>query len=533
MADQPPKGTPTEDVARLQTREYRRLLRRKSLKRVAVAKALELLGRLIDEAFDRKDLAGLNHALRLADEFSSRRLTPQQEIMFHYFVANIWSSIKFLNRAGTPDSWSWEQEEIEHEITNLRLSVSHEEFVRTEPYRRCQILTNLGNLMSNVGRFVDAQEYWRKALQIMPNFGMGLGSRASGLFEYARAVPRRHDSIVMLNVALMMIQAALQSRMIHPAARQSFFQKKSQIEDLLAVAARGKHKFEFYKSLGSGKSEIQYRRWCLDNCLFLNYLNDLDAKEWASGDNVMLPTITRPVGEPLHCEGLYNELKQGFVSARYLYFDATIAKRVHFSDKRIALYDTLDYPLYSISVEKLKVAYRIAYSIFDKIGFFLNAYLQLGIKEHQVTFKTIWYENRQRQQGLRTEFKDRHNWALRGLFWLGKDLFEDAEGFRKAIEPDAQELKVIRDHIEHKYLKVVEFAPPPFLTDPFEDTLAFKLSRRELNAKTLRILKLARAALLYLSVAIYLEEAQRNAERPNNQRVGVFHLRMIDERTKI
>src|SRR5437870_9309809 len=238
MADQP-KGTPTEDVARLETREYRRLLRRKTLKRVSLGKGLELLGRLIDEASDLKDIAGLSHALHLADEFSNRRLTSHQRITFHYFVANIWSSIKFLNRAGTPDSWSWEQEEIEHEITNLRLAVSHEDFVRIEPYRRCQILTNLGNLMSNVGRFVDAQEYWKRALLITPNFGMGLGNRAFGLFEYARAIPRRHDSIVMLNVALTMIQAALQSRMIHPAARQSFVQKKSQIEDLLAVAAKG------------------------------------------------------------------------------------------------------------------------------------------------------------------------------------------------------------------------------------------------------------------------------------------------------
>ncbi len=441
--------------------------------------------------------------------------------------------MKFLKRAGTPDSWSWAQEEIEHEITSFRLALNHPEFKNTEEFRRCQILTNLGNLMDNAGRFVDAQEYWKRALQIMPNFGMGLGSRGSGLTVYARAIPRRHDSIVMLNEAQTMLDAALRSRMIHSAAREYFEKRKRQVEELQQINANKNHSFDFYKSFGSGKTENRYRRWCLGNCLFLNYLNDVDEKVRASGDNVMLPTITRPIREPLHFEGLYNELKQGFVSARYLCFDAITPKGVHFSDKRVTLYDTLDYPSYSMAVEKLKAAYRIAYSIFDKVAFFLNSYLQLGIKEHQVTFKTIWYENRQRAKGLRSEFENRQNWALRGLFWLGKDLFEDADGFRQGIEPDAQELKTIRDHIEHKYLKVIEFEPPPFLTDPFSDTLAFKISRHELHAKTIRVLKMARAALIYLSVGIYWEEARRNTERPKNQPIGEFHLRTIDDRTKV
>jgi tetratricopeptide (TPR) repeat protein len=533
MADEAPRRIPTEDVPHLEAREYRRLLRRTTLRRVPVGKALEHLGRLIDAAFDRRELEGFAHALNLAGEFSNRRLTPQQQITLHYFVGNIWSSIKFLKRAGTPDSWSWEQEEIEYEITNFRLALNHPDFNNTEEYRKCQILTNLGNLLDNVGRFVEAQEYWRRALQIMPNFGMGLGNRGSGLFVYARAIPRRHDSIAMLDAAQTMVDAALRSRMIHSAAREYFSKQKSQIEGLLRLNASAKHTFDFYKSLGPGETERRYRRWCLSNCLFLNYLNDVDETAWASADNVMLPTITRPIGEPLQFEGLYNELKQGFVSARYLCFDAMPPKRVHFSDKRVVLYDTLDYPSYSIAVEKLKAAYRIAYSIFDKIAFFLNSYLRLGIKEYQVTFRTIWYDNRRRDKGLRSEFTNRHNWALRGLFWLGKDLFEDADGFRKAIEPDAQELKIIRDHIEHKYLKVVQFEPPPFLTDPFRDTLAFKISRGDLHAKTLRVLKMARAALLYLSVAIYWEEVRRNTERPRNQPVGEFHLRTVDDRVKI
>ncbi len=101
MGDQPPRRIATEDVPRLEAREYRQLLKRTTLRRVPISKALELLGRLIDAAFDRRDLGGLKHAFDLADEFSNRRVTPQQEIMLHYFVGNIWSSMKFLTVVST------------------------------------------------------------------------------------------------------------------------------------------------------------------------------------------------------------------------------------------------------------------------------------------------------------------------------------------------------------------------------------------------------------------------------------------------
>ncbi|MDX5595492.1 LA2681 family HEPN domain-containing protein [Pseudovibrio sp. SPO723] len=40
----------------------------------------------------------------------------------------------------------------------------------------------------------------------------------------------------------------------------------------------------------------------------------------------------------------------------------------HFSDKDVALYNTLDYPSYALAVEKARLAYRMEYSLFDKIA---------------------------------------------------------------------------------------------------------------------------------------------------------------------
>jgi hypothetical protein len=176
-------------------------------------------------------------------------------------------------------------------------------------------------------------------------------------------------------------------------------------------------------------------------------------------------------------------------------------------------------PSYSLAVEKVKTAFRVLYSLFDKIAFFLNHYLRLSIPERQINFRTFWYGSQDKRRGLRPEFQNRENWPLRGLFWLSKDLYEDKPGFKEAIEPDAQALSLIRNHIEHKYLKLHEFGPPPApeededLLPPLTDTLAFSLGRDEFEAKTLRLMKITRAALIYLVLAIYREERTRVKDR--------------------
>ncbi len=45
------------------------------------------------------------------------------------------------------------------------------------------------------------------------------------------------------------------------------------------------------------------------------------------------------------------------------------------------------------------------------------------------------------------------------------------------------------------------------------DTLAFSMYRRDFEEKALRLLKIARAALIYLSLAIHWEEQTRKKER--------------------
>lgn len=211
--------------------------------------------------------------------------------------------------------------------------------------------------------------------------------------------------------------------------------------------------------IGGSEEEHNYRLWCLNNTLFLNPLNDLGPHRIAARDILHLPPFVTPLDEPPALLGLFNQLKQEFVTARWLYYEGT-QSGVHFADRDVSLYNTLDYPTYSIAIEKVKAAYRLAFSLFDKIAFFLNAYLGLKLDESRVYFRGVWYVNADRKQGIRPELDRSENWPLRGLYWLAKDLFD--KDFDDVTDSDARAFYAIRNQLEHRYLKIHEiYFPPP------------------------------------------------------------------------
>ena len=192
----------------------------------------------------------------------------------------------------------------------------------------------------------------------------------------------------------------------------------------------------------------------------------------------------------------------------------------HFADRDVLLYNTLDYPKYSVATEQLKLAFRSLYSLFDKIAFFLNAFLSLGVPERSISFRGIWYAEQKRTKGIRPEFGLRENWPFRGLYWLGKDLYEDRPEFREVIDPDAQRLNEVRNHLEHRYLKLHDSlwsgAVAADSDSGLIDDLAESLYRADFESMTKRLLALVRAAIIYLSLGVHQEERVRAAKRPSD-----------------
>jgi hypothetical protein len=185
----------------------------------------------------------------------------------------------------------------------------------------------------------------------------------------------------------------------------------------------------------------------------------------------------------------------------------TQPEAVDFADRDVTLINTLDDPAHSVRIEQVKFAFRSAYSLFDKLAFFLNDYFALGVPDHRVLFRTLWYDKEDPKRGLRPSLQTSANLFLQALFWLAKDFFEPSAPVANDVEPSARRLAVIRNELEHKYLKLHEMmvglnegrTPEPAHN---RDRLAYSMSRREFEQETVTLLRRARAALMYLAFAV-------------------------------
>lgn len=474
--------------------------------------AIDMVGEWVDAALDARRADVLRHVAHLAKTISRSAAADSQQTLLDYYLANLWAGLKYLAGPHPGGSWDWEQNVLEQEVVHLRRALRSPGCLALPAVRVCQFLTNLGNCFSNIGRFVEAVDAWNDALAIEPRFGMARGNRACGLWIYARSVYDQGHAIVMAREAWRALDPQT-LKGLEPGADKHFHETRLAIETALSsTILQQKVDLDAF-SLGQSDAEVAYRKWCLEHRLFLNPLNDVGAIRIAATDVLSCPSIVAGINEGPRFHDFFNQIKQEFCSARWLAYQAITASTPHFSDRKVLLYNTLDYPCYGLHTETLKLSFRALYSLFDKIAFFLNAYMPLGIAERDVSFRGLWYKKQKRAKGIRDEFRSRANWPLRGLYWLGKDLYEDAVGFREAMDPAAKRLNDIRNHLEHKYLKLHSEILGGPEASAFADGLAVSLHRNEFTAMTMRLLGMTRAAIIYLSLGVHREEQVRAEDR--------------------
>jgi tetratricopeptide (TPR) repeat protein len=466
--------------------------------------AVERVGLLADLAVElgRKD--GVARALAWHEALEQKGICDEAAIVLDYTRAIAIAG----ERYGT--KWQWEQATLAREIFYLRRAASHQKFAQMPETFRCMCLNNLGNRLSVAGRLIEALDYWRRALEVRPNFGMALCNRARLLPAYAGAIEDDGQKTLFLWMAHKEAAAALAETAIytdvHDKSTVDDTKKlKEWVESVMDVEGITKIDPPTFEDTSGTEEERDYRHWCLANCLYLNPLNDLGRYTVANYDSMGLGTHVVPVDAPHIFESFFDQMKQEYVSARWLLYEGLTAVMPHFSDRDVLLGATEPRPSLSLAIEKVKTAYRISYSLFDKIGFFVNSYMKLGIPEKQVSFRTLWRTGQKKP--IRAQFDATDNWGFCALYWLAKDFFEKEND--EVAEPQARGLSEIRNHIEHKYLRVTVAespAAPP-------DDIAYMVSREQFESKALNLLKLARSALIYLAIGVGFEERRRELGR--------------------
>jgi len=464
--------------------------------------AVHRVTRLTDLAVEVKHTDGLAHALKWYDALEKKGVGGKLAIILDFGRASAIAG----GRYGT--QWTWDQPSLSREIYHLRRAVSNPAFAQAPKELKCICLNNLGNRMRVAGRAIEALAYWRKVIELEPNFGMALCNRARILSNYAEFLEGSDSLALFLWAAQKEASKALSPTAVYldpdhdRQTQEGAKELKQWIESFLDVKG--------IDALGNplacpdrsrSEEERQYREWCLATGLFLNPLNDLGPHMIAATDSLGLPSIIVPVDSPHRFESFFDQMKQEYVSARWSLYEGASNRPPHFSDRDVLLQLTDPRPSLSLATERIKGAYRAAYSLFDKISFFVNAYIELGMRERDVSFRRVWRQDEKKP--IRSEFDQTGNWGFCALYWLSKDLFEKEND--EVAEPQARGLSEIRNYLEHKYLRVTAggsaLAPP--------DDLAFMVSREDLESKALHLLKLSRSALIYLAVGCKFEEDRR------------------------
>jgi len=493
----------------------------RSITKMSDAEALAHIGQLIDDAFDASFERGAKRALHLLDELSKRELADTDGALVEYFRANAWAARS--NIANVRRSWSWEAPERQAELLALSRASNHPGFANLHEVRQCQILTNHANLLDMVGRTIDAVAVWDAALRIIPGFAMARGNRGRGLRGYAGMVVDDRERAILALHAFDSLRSTMAEDALYDSAdpRPALAYFANQATELAgAVNVDAVRAMQDLDRGDAGRTKIEraYRRWCLEHRLFLCPLNDLGPHLAAATDDLMLPPLTerwddRPDGHlPPPIVGFFSQMKQEYASARFTLFEGMNSTRFHFSDRGVALTDTLDYPLYSLASERVRTAFRIAYSLLDKVAFLVDRYWGLGKVPDRISFKNVWMvENKPR---LLPQFENRDNLPLRGLFWLSKELFDDQ--LKQTTAADARELHGIRNALEHTYLRVSEgWSKPLTINGTSSNGFGIAIGSDELEAKAIRVMQMARSALFYVSFAIGAEERKKQLANPD------------------
>ncbi|ADD67849.1 hypothetical protein Dacet_1074 [Denitrovibrio acetiphilus DSM 12809] len=250
------------------------------------------------------------------------------------------------------------------------------------------------------------------------------------------------------------------------------------------------------------EKEEEYRKWVLSQNLFANPMNII-TKEWvAATDILQFPSHTVKVAEGPYYMAAFSSIKREYCFARHLLYEGIHGLHPKYENKDLYLVDTLDYVSYDGGIEKIKAAFRIAFSLFDSLYKLLYEYF---VEKKNISEKVYFYPSHFRKHFSSFE----RNPFINALFWLSCDLTDNDEMKDwKAPNPNGKDFRKIRNALEHNWLRVADSGS--FYSGEID--YAYTITMQNLTEKTLELITLARAALFYTAFAVRCNEMHKKKD---------------------
>lgn len=320
----------------------------------------------------------------------------------------------------------------------------------------CRAYLCLANAYDHLGRFCEAQQYYRMAMldtcntqEVERNQGFAYANMHAFWTEEEPFVVRKAQQLIR--------------------KYQQFYD--SFLPHFRQICSWPSPSFDAplidYDNIKDG----EYEKWICQHYLRINRYNDVEHDSMLSlYDNVKLPDIVDTPEKKALYESCFEEIKDSFISTRKM------------------LYTIIDDDENGMNMEMLKMAYKNFYSTFDKIAMFLSNYIDIRLKSYEIDFAKIW---NCKNGDIRSEILAySQNMPLLGLYNIKLDVY----GMRTdwyVVDEQTKDLKMLRNYMEHKSIIIKD---EPMSRTEYQLTI----SKKELELNTIRLAQLVRCAIIYL-----------------------------------
>lgn len=466
----------------------------------------------MDTAIDSGIVNNIKQTILESEKLSETENDRISKSYIYYCISNGYASLHSLSEQP-------ENDYIIKQLYYIRKCVDiigryNIEKIRNDPYLTsyyCQVFTNYGNIYEHCYRPISAIKQYKRAIGICSSFGMALGNLGIVYQYYSDLLYDDAHKYYLNYFARQYLFKGANSRdtNVFPQAREGFIKYlNSYDEEKINKFDKEQH---FRKFNYNDSQELNYRNWVIKKGLFLNPLNDLPLRNLCIAADVFgLPNMRVTEKYPIY-HSLFNQIKQEYIYARYLYYSTlTENNNPHYADKDVSLYNLSDYPQYSIRIEKLKTVFRVLYSIFDKVAFFLNRYFNLGINDDKVNFSKIWKNKKQGKNDKLLSPDD--NSSVSSLYWIYQD-FKNISGNEQNVfspNPHLEKIKKIRHALEHRSIKIIwDWA---FISEDRKDGISEYVTESQFCKYAMELLHTMRETIMCLSMCVKTEEDIRNSK---------------------
>lgn len=431
---------------------------------------------------------------------------PQLLLSALYNFANGFSNLSSMERKDAGGIISPDNEFYQTTKEYYRTVFDHS--ILQDDVQNAKICINYANALSSMGRSLEAIKYFEEAIKLDPNNPLGFGNLGVELAHHYRICG---DSYLLLEAEKLISQALSNpEKMIEIGGahvqphyqrwlewvRQRIKQRGITLRKLTIFdRLRQKWRTFFIK-----KPSRDFLKMCNTHELFLNFSIKGRSSDFI-GDNIFPYTITAGMEDDITIPRLLrtvNEIKERYATARLSLFEALKPQFDLLPYEELTYYaDTFDDAAYGLRVAKVKFALENAFNVLDKIAFFLDYYLRLVMKEESINFSSIWTERIGDKKMLKKSIESLKNSKLMALYDLSLDLIPEGYLYDLRKSRNTSTHRYLLPHVEN--LNIGEEI----------DGKDYHLMYEELTQKAIKILQIARAAVIYMIAFIDEEEGKK------------------------